>query len=541
MTFSAIIESDYLKFASVEETDKESLIDYTSTDFLGYKRNLLNYIKAVYPLDYNNFIESDLGVMLVELFAYIGATTSVKVDLLANENFIRTAKNRNNIKNLLELIGIRMKGPLSSVANAKLTFSLGPASEATDRLRIAIADRVVQITSPEDGGPLNFTLYKVVNGILEQANSNSDIILYPTEADDYVEGSPEDSTVFTNLVLLEGALVKQEGTFDSTQGIKSIELSKSPVIEGSVDVVITGATDSSGVYRSLDNVFFASGSSDRAFQIITDDQFRASVVFGDNIISKSPKGGDSYVITYRVGGGSRGNIKNELINSIVSYSNLDNIIIGTAPQAIIENVSQALGGSDAETVEHAKKYAPLAFRSQSRLVTLQDFKSLGNTFITSYGSIGKATAATRRAYSSANIIDMFILEKANDLQMKKATPNFKKELLEEIEPLKMLTDEVVIVDGLMRTVDLVITARVDQRYKNFEENIKLKIRTKILNYFNVDNRDFGETFVISDFLRYLYDIPEVRFITLDNIDKNIHLEFNEILQLNNLSISINLL
>jgi len=224
--------------------------------------------------------------------------------------------------------------------------------------------------------------------------------------------------------------------------------------------------------------------------------------------------------------------------SLLSYENADNPV---SINAIVENVSQGLGGADAETVEHAKKYAPLAFRRQNRLVTLADFKTFINEFISSYGTVGKGTAATRRAFSSANMIDLYILERANDFQLKKATPSFKKELLSNIETQKMLTDEIVVVDGLIRSVDLIVSVKVDSRYKNVEEALKLKVRDEILTYFNVDNRDFGEAFVINDLVKVLYNIDEIRYAVVDNINQNIHVDFNEIVQLNNLSINIDLL
>lgn len=87
MVFSGTVISDYLKLVSVESQKKDSLIDYASTDFLTLKQSLINYIKAVYPLDYQNFAETDLGMMLLELVAYMGSVLSLKADLLANESF----------------------------------------------------------------------------------------------------------------------------------------------------------------------------------------------------------------------------------------------------------------------------------------------------------------------------------------------------------------------------------------------------------------------------------------------------------------------
>ena len=172
-----------------------------------------------------------------------------------------------------------------------------------------------------------------------------------------------------------------------------------------------------------------------------------------------------------------------------------------------ENISAATGGANAETSEHAKKYAPYTFKRQDRVVTLEDFITLGNTFRSKQGSIGKTTAAVRDAFSSANVIDMYVLEKASDLVLQKASPTFKQELLEEVEPKKMLTDEVVVVDGLIRTLDLVVTIRIDKELENTQNQIEQEVANVILDYFNVDNMDFGKPFVAAELSREIFRLP----------------------------------
>jgi len=58
---------------------------------------------------------------------------------------------------------------------------------------------------------------------------------------------------------------------------------------------------------------------------------------------------------------------------------------------------------------------------------------------------------------------------------------------------------------------------------------------------DVDNMDFGKTLVIADLNRAIFEVPEVRFSTIDNVSENIHVDFNEIIQLNNLTINVQLL
>ena len=532
MNFKGTVTSDFMKLSNVADIDKTNFINFASTDFITLRNSLLNYVKAVYPQDYTYFSESDFGMMLVELVSYMGHVLSYKADYLANENYLRTARSRSSVKELLNLIGIRMKGPIAAAADARITLAQSPGWALTGTgsyITLSPSQRVVTVTSPEDSLPITYTLYKVSDdGDIDTANATGDIILY--------EGEKDSNTVFSNLVLLEGSLVVETGTFSDTEVLKNVKLQKFPVIEGSIQVFISNSIEASGAYSKVDNIFFASGPDSKVFQVLSDDNYGAIVVFGDNNIGKVPAAGDQYTIVYRIGGGTRGNIGDRVLNAKTTVNYMSN---PTSIDTTVENISKATGGADAETIEKAKRYGPLIFRSQGRLVTLTDYKAFANSYISSYGSVGKAIAATRRAYSSANIIDLYVLEKANDLQLRKSTPEFKRQLLEAIQDRKMLTDEVVVVDGLIRTLDLRITVRLEKKYQYLESSIRQKAVLKINQFFNMDNNDFGKPFVPQDLMYSLFEIPEIRFATIDNVPDTIQISFNEIIQLNNYSLNIN--
>jgi len=149
--------SDFMKFVKFLEDEKSDQIDFAATDFDTLKQALVDYVKAVYPLDYNNFAESDLGVMLIELVAYMGAVMSMKADMLAHEGYLKTARNPNNVRKLLELIGVRMRGPSSAAASVTLTSDTIITSGTS--ITIPPSERVIVTTSPVDGEVVSYTLY----------------------------------------------------------------------------------------------------------------------------------------------------------------------------------------------------------------------------------------------------------------------------------------------------------------------------------------------------------------------------------------------
>ena len=52
----------------------------------------------------------------------------------------------------------------------------------------------------------------------------------------------------------------------------------------------------------------------------------------------------------------------------------------------------------------------------------------------------------------------------------------------------------------------------------------------------IDNFDFGKEFIVPELNRAIFQIPQVRYATIDNIKDNIKVNFNEIIQLNNFKI-----
>ena len=204
----------------------------------------------------------------------------------------------------------------------------------------------------------------------------------------------------------------------------------------------------------------------------------------------------------------------------------------------LSTTSPSTGGAEAQSVAEAKKWGPLYFKRQDRVVTLDDFVAFASNFKGPFGKVAKATASTRKSYCSANIIDLFVLEVASPVQLQKASLSYKEALLEAIKPKKMLTDEVVVNDGYIAALDLVTTITVDPAYKSMEQAVKSTVQSIIIAYFNVANREFGQSLSLSDLLKSIYTVDEVRFATVDNLSEDVAVDFNGIIQLNNSIINV---
>lgn len=514
--------SDFMKSVVFKEDEKTSLIDYAGTDFITLRNNLINYIKAVYPLDYDLFAESDLGMMFVEMVAYMGSVMSMKTDMIAHEMFLKTVKSPANLRKIFDIIGVRLKGPGS--ASAKCTVLADTAVSPGGSLTIPAENRVIQVDSALDGQPVAYTLYTATNGFIDDLNESNSVVLYEEDSDA--------GTTWTNTVLIEGSLAVDTGTFSDVDVLKQITLENSPVVDGSIQVFIQSPTDSSGVYEEVNSLLSTSSSDMKVFQVAYTDDFVATLQFGDGITAVMPPTNSNYIVTYRVGGGQRGNAPTNYVTASIDSSEGSSVSI--------TNTEPFTGGVESETIDHAKKYAKMVYRQQDRLVSLDDYVSFANTYKDSVGNAVKATAVTRKAFSSANVIDVYLLQVASPTQLQKASLSFKRDMLEAMEKKKMLTDDIVLVDGLIRTVDLEILVTLDKRFETNESDIKSSISNVITNYFNVDNLEFGQSFVPSEIEKEIFtSVDEVRLAEITNFSGKASLDINEILQLNNFTLTMN--
>ena len=522
--FDGTIESDFLKLGQVPDDRKSDLIDYNVNGFDQYRTALQNYLKSVYPLDYNNFAASDLGQMLVEMFAYMSSVIALRADMTANEMYIDTVKNEDNLKRLLQLIGVSMKGPTSSKATGLLTL---PADVTFDtQVVINKADRSVGVINQRSNVPLTYTITKQQDdGTLDLFTEDLSLV-----ATDF------NGQVASGLFLVEGEFNSANGTFrGGVRTRQTFEITDGPVIEGSIGVSSTeGPTGTQ--YNEITSLFLASGGTQTVFEKTYTGGFGCVLTFGDGVRGRLPTPGTSFVVTYRTGGGGNGNIARGTLNTTIKCFN--NAV--TPVDATISNTTKGSGGTAAESVAHAKRYAPYFFRTQYRAVTGEDYNVLANSFVGTGGTTAKAMASLRTNGAAANVIDLFVLSRASDTQLERASVAMKKELLDYFQNYKMLTDDIVISDGVVRTLDLVATLFIDKSNKRFVESIQQKAADKLLEFFNVDNLAFGQKISMSDVNNFMLTVPEIRFFKVDNLPEDIFVNFNEIVQLNNFEFSTEL-
>ena len=85
---------------------KKPAINYTSRDFTTIREDLVAYAKRYYPEHIKDFSQPSFGSLLIDTVAYVGDILSFYLDYQANESFLSTAIEYDNVVKISKNFGI---------------------------------------------------------------------------------------------------------------------------------------------------------------------------------------------------------------------------------------------------------------------------------------------------------------------------------------------------------------------------------------------------------------------------------------------------
>lgn len=117
---------------------------------------------------------------------------------------------------------------------------------------------------------------------------------------------------------------------------------------------------------------YARGPNERVYELVVDDQGRATVRFGDGIEgARPPSGNHNLRANYRKGLGLAGNVAAGKLTTLLSRP------LGVTGAT---NPEPASGGEDPEAGERARVNAPLTVLTLERAVSIQDYRDFARAF-----------------------------------------------------------------------------------------------------------------------------------------------------------------
>lgn len=495
------------------QTPRLSNLNYTNQDYFSLKRRLQDLIKERFPNDFNDFVESSLGIMLMEIWAFIADTINFKIDQTANEVFIDTVSEVENIFRLAKLVGFQPTPPIA----ARAWFSATINNVQTTDLVIP-GGLAIKIVSENRGTTFElFPADSENNPILDE-----NIII------------PAGSLSNTAVIGIEGQTIQDTFTGDGSTN-RSVILSNSPVIYDSIRVDVDGLR-----WRRVE--YFTDDQPRQEYRVEFDSDYNAFVIFGNGKAGMIPSNGSVIQATYRVGGGTIGNIVTGFID-IQRNVELDGLDFSVPVQ--FRNYTRGEFGYNGDGLEDVRRKLPAYLRTQDRAVTGSDYKTLTDLFTTPYhGQIGKSTAVLRNYGCAGNVIDLYVLARSGDAGLAPASDDLKHSLREMIDEKKMVTDYICVRDGIVVAVDVVVDLTVDRFYKKLKDELAVKVNQQITNFFDIHNWEYGQILRDIDLIKHLSDIREIRRFDIsfnsdipENSGTMVTTKFNEIIRPDNISVS----
>jgi len=156
--------------------------DFQSYDFDTIRRILISYLQENYPEDFNDFINSSEYIALVDLIAYMGQNLSFRIDLNARENFLETARRRESILRLAQLVSYIPKRNIPASGLLKIT-SISTTESVIDSTGVNLANTSI---SWNDAGNTNW--YQQFIAIINSAMPGSMTFGVPNDRNPNLNG-----------------------------------------------------------------------------------------------------------------------------------------------------------------------------------------------------------------------------------------------------------------------------------------------------------------------------------------------------------------
>jgi hypothetical protein len=328
---------------------------YAGLDFDTHLDDNLARLQVKFAADFNDFALSGLAIVLLDSTSFGLDTLSFYLDRRATENYLAIARTRKAVSRLTRQLGYKMGAAVSSSVDLSVA------------LRTPVAFDVPIEEGRTFAGP---------NGII--FTTAKEVV--------FASGSGPDNT--QSIPCFEGQAIEE--TFVSSGSANQVfELTRVPdgsfVAQGSVEVFVDGS-------QFAENEFLTFEQTDQFEFAANDDP--PTVRFGDGTAGNIPTTGATILVRYVACVGKLGQVGAGTITKIETplVVNFQTIALN------ISNPFPAVGGDDAETLEHAKNFAPRVAKSRKVALTRGDYEALAGSFADPlFGRVAVAQAISAKS------------------------------------------------------------------------------------------------------------------------------------------------
>lgn len=234
----------------------------------------------------------------------------------------------------------------------------------------------------------------------------------------------------------------------------------------------------------------------------------ASLRFGDGRYGRRPEPGSLFQAVYRVGNGHSGNVGADTLRHVVTDS---------PHVAGVTNPLPAFGGAEPESLEEIRRNAPVAFRTQDRAVTMEDYAEM-----TARDSRVQKAAATLRWTGSWHTVFVTVDRFGGE----RVDPAYEADLRNRLESYRLAGQDIEIDNP--RLVALEIDMRVSVEPDYFRGDVQQALLALFSNrilpdgrrgLFHPDHFSFGQAVYLSPLYAAARMVAGVRSVVVTQFQR----------------------
>jgi hypothetical protein len=345
---------------------------FAGKDFFTFVDDLVARLQILYVTEFNDFVSSGTGQMLIDIVCWAAETLSFYIDRQATESYIATARLRRSLNRLSRNIGYKPAAAVGASTDLEVLLNEIQAFDVPIEVGFQfqgpsdlIFEAAEEIIFPVGEGPLSPPrTVSVREGVTTVENFSSNgtrnqvFRLNPGEGK-FVAG---DSAIVT----VDGSPWTESEiiTFDQTDQFELEENAEPPLLR-----------------------------------------------FGDGVAGNIPADGASIRIEYVATSGQAGLVKSNTITDVV-----DPLVVAfTNIEITITNPSPSSGGSNRESLDSIRANAPAFFKARNVAVTREDYEGLSRAYADPLaGAVAVAQAFVARG-ASEDLTLQILLQNIRDI------------------------------------------------------------------------------------------------------------------------------
>jgi hypothetical protein len=543
---------------------------YLAKDFNSLRSVLLEYARQYYPDKIRDFSESSVGGLLLDLAAAVGDNLSFYLDHQFGELDPDTAVETSNIERSLIAEGVNISGAAPAVV-AETFYIEVPAETVNGKISpspsaLPIIQYGTIVTS--DNG-VQFTLVEDVD--FNKKNASGEYVA-ETRIATKASNVPTTFTMAASGLCISGKEITETFVIGSTfVPFRQLTLSNPNVSEiisvtdsyGNTYYNVSALTEDV-VYRNVLNtnkdsdlvrdaikvvpapyrytaktnlsdrktvLTFGGGSanslqddiipdpSDFAVSFPYSRTFSRSALNPNQLLQTNTLGiasvDTTITITYRYGGGLDHNVPADTIKSITTlkmfFPNSPSQAVAATVKNKLEanNTLKSYGGDDALDVDGLKALIPAAKNAQSRIVSKPDVLARIYTMPSNFGRVFRASIRSNPNNPLAT--QLYVLSRDEDSRLITSPDTLKKNLKTYLNPYRMISDAIDILDGKIINLQLNFEINVDPTIT--KSTVLQTCLVRLKDYFDIKKFNIDQPIVIDEVQNLLYTTPGVLGVT----------------------------